>query len=63
MASQQTDSEIKIDESDLLDGHSGVQVFRNPASCSGLTYDDLILMPGMLRTPCLIFFISKSRTM
>lgn len=28
------------------DGFSAITIFTSPAGCQGLTYDDVILMPG-----------------
>lgn len=30
------------------DGYSAMTIFSSPAGCQGLTYDDIILMPGEL---------------
>jgi len=37
-----------ITETDLLDGASAAQIFEDPTSNSGLTYDDLICLPGYI---------------
>lgn len=34
---------------DGSDGYSAVTIFHSPAGCQGLTYDDIILMPGKWR--------------
>lgn len=37
---------IKLE--DLLDGHSAVEIFENPNSFTGYTYDDLICLPNQI---------------
>jgi len=50
------DHPVGLDQ-DLLDGASAAQIFENPKSFSGLTYDDLICLPGSIsfgvQTVCL----------
>lgn len=35
-------------QEDGPDGYSAATIFGSPAGCQGLTYDDVILMPGEL---------------
>jgi len=44
---KKTHDKSKIDM-DLLDGHSGEQIFQNTSNRSGYTYDDLICLPGSI---------------
>mmetsp|Transcript_6241 Transcript_6241/g.18909 ORF Transcript_6241/g.18909 Transcript_6241/m.18909 type:complete len:551 (-) Transcript_6241:378-2030(-) len=37
---------LKMDESALVDGYSATEVFEKATSQSGLTYDDVIFLPG-----------------
>jgi len=36
----------EMKEQELLDGHSALEIFGNPANRTGYTYDDLICLPG-----------------
>ena len=49
MASLATNQEVK-DEDALFggDGYSAKDVFLNPHTCTGYTYDDLIMLPGQI---------------
>jgi len=47
-SAETVNSESMIAESDLLDGASAEQIFEDSTSNSGLTYDDLICLPGYI---------------
>ena len=42
--------EATIVKEDGPDGFSAETIFKNATGCQGLTYDDVILMPGESRT-------------
>lgn len=42
-----TFAEVEVDPSELIDGFSAEEVFSNP-SCLGITFDDLIALPGAI---------------
>lgn len=43
--------EATIVKEDGPDGFSAETIFKNATGCQGLTYDDVILMPGASREP------------
>jgi len=45
-AKQANDTRPAKSDLELLDGHSAKEIFENTSSFTGLTYDDLICMPG-----------------
>ena len=50
MSSITSNQELK--EDDPLfggDGYSATDVFLNPHTCTGYTYDDLIMLPGQIK--------------